>query len=206
MADIALGSVGKIIEVGLAIKEAVETVQQSKEDCLKIEKQVLRVTGILKRLEEKKVMDDSAMSDALEDLEETLRKTLTLVKACQEKHITCLFCKAGDLSKQLRRAQDDLMQKMMLGVFATNAHVTITLTNIECVAAPAPAPDPHPQPQNAGAVEVAQSNHSTLDSRIETNVKENNLQAGSDAPFLPLNEKRAQPRSRKKKARSRKKK
>lgn len=82
MADIGIGSVVKIIEVGLAINEAVKTVQQNKEDCHEIQKRALRITAILKRLEETKMMDDPATRDALEDLEESLRNALTLVTAC----------------------------------------------------------------------------------------------------------------------------
>jgi len=75
MADIALGSVERIVQIGLAIKEAADTVQQNKEECLEIKKRVVRITAILKQLEEKKMMDDPMMKDLLQDLEETLRRT-----------------------------------------------------------------------------------------------------------------------------------
>lgn len=131
MANVALGSVGKIIEIGLAIKKAVETVKQNKKDCLDMKNRVHRVTVILQRLDETMTMEP-AMGAALHDLEETLRHALTLVTACQERHIMCLFCKAGKLSKQLHRVQDDIRDKMMVGVFATVCQTTVMLRSIEC--------------------------------------------------------------------------
>lgn len=95
-----LGSVEKIIKVGLAIEEAVKTVRKDKEECRDIRNRVLRVSALLKRLQETAMINDPAMREALEALEETLIRTHELILACQKKNIMCRFCTAGDMSKR----------------------------------------------------------------------------------------------------------
>jgi hypothetical protein len=75
---------------------------------------------------------DPAMCDALEDLEESLRRAHTLVAACQDQESTtvCIYCTARRQARRLRRVQDDISQKVMLVVFATNIQTTIVLTSI----------------------------------------------------------------------------
>ena len=82
MAD-PLASVEKIVKVALAIKEGVKTVRKNKEQCLEIRKRVLRVSALLKRLQETEMIQDPVMCDALEALEETLTRTHDLIVACQ---------------------------------------------------------------------------------------------------------------------------
>jgi len=52
MADLAFGSVGRIIDIALKIKEAVKNVKQNEKECRDIEKCVARVTALIKRLDE----------------------------------------------------------------------------------------------------------------------------------------------------------
>jgi L1 cell adhesion molecule like protein len=52
MADIALGSVGKIVEIALKIKEAVETVKQNEKECRDLQRCVARVSALLRKLDE----------------------------------------------------------------------------------------------------------------------------------------------------------
>jgi hypothetical protein len=49
--DIALGSVGKIVEIALKIKEAVETVKQNQKERYDINRCVAHVTALIKRLD-----------------------------------------------------------------------------------------------------------------------------------------------------------
>lgn len=130
MAD-PLGSVEKIIKVGLAIKEAVKTVRKNKEECRDIRNRVLRVSALLKRLQETVMINDPAMREALEALEETLIRTHQLILACQKKNRMCRFCTAGDMSKQLREMKQDISDQLVDGIFATNVNTTIVLTNIQ---------------------------------------------------------------------------
>ena len=90
MAD-PLASVEKIVKVALAIKEAVKTVRKNKEQCHEIRKRVLRVSALLKRLQETEMIQDPAMCDALEAIEETLTRGHGLIVACQKKNIMCRF-------------------------------------------------------------------------------------------------------------------
>ncbi|KAK3123381.1 hypothetical protein QOZ80_8AG0629730 [Eleusine coracana subsp. coracana] len=137
MAEIALGSVERIVKVALAIKEAVETVKQNAEECLDIERCVARVSALLKRLDETtETMKDEVMSHPLEDLADSVERALELVEKCQRKNKLGRFLGAGDMAKELRRAQDDILRKVTMGSFATNVQLTsLMLTNIQPIAA-----------------------------------------------------------------------
>ena len=131
MADPVAG-VEKIVKLGLAIKEAVDTVRHNEEDCREIRNTVLRLSDILSQLQQTGMMNGSpAMSGALEDLEETLEQALKLVAACQERTTVRRLIAAGDLSKQLRRVKDDILNKVRLASFAINVHTTIVLLTIQ---------------------------------------------------------------------------
>ncbi|RCV39445.1 hypothetical protein SETIT_8G225400v2 [Setaria italica] len=143
MADIALGSVGKIVEIALKIKEAVETVKQNEKECHDIQRCVARVSALLRKLDEMtETMKDEVMRDALEDLAESLERALELVTECQRKHIFRRFLGAGDMAKELGRVQDDIVRKLQLGNFATNVQTTIMVTNIQSAGGPPPPPPP----------------------------------------------------------------
>jgi L1 cell adhesion molecule like protein len=87
------------------------------------------------------MMNDSpAMSGALEDLEESLQHALELVTACQETSTVQRLFTAGDLSKQLRRVKEDILNKVMLASFAINTHTTIVLLTIQAGGRPNPPP------------------------------------------------------------------
>nr|CAB3490514.1 unnamed protein product [Digitaria exilis] len=131
MADIAFSSVEKIVKIGLKIKEAADTVRRNEEECQEIQKVVVRVSAILSQLQQTKMMKGPAVDGALIGLEETLDRALKLVVECQEGHIVGRFFTAGGMSKELRRVQDDISQKMMLALFAINVQATIILTNIQ---------------------------------------------------------------------------
>ncbi|CAL4978935.1 unnamed protein product [Urochloa decumbens] len=178
-----LGSVEKIIKVALSIKEAVKTVRKNKEQCREIRKRVLRVSALLKRLQETEMIQDPAMCDALEALEETLTRTHDLIVACQKKNIMCRLCMAGDLAKQLREVKQDNSDQMVDGIFAANVSATIILTSIQYVAGPLSL-------KNAGAVDISQCRHSTYDNSCELiNHSKNNVPVRSmsqPAPFSCL--------------------
>ncbi|KAK3126567.1 hypothetical protein QOZ80_7AG0558560 [Eleusine coracana subsp. coracana] len=117
MADMAFGGVEKIIKIALAIKEAVNTVKHNKKECGgNIEKCVARCTALLKRLEEQTdTMKDQVMHGPLEDVAESLEEALQLVTKCQRKHYVSHLWKAGDMAKELRRVQDDILRKLQVG-------------------------------------------------------------------------------------------
>jgi L1 cell adhesion molecule like protein len=136
MADVALGGVGKIVEIALKIKEAVKTVKQNQKECQDIQRCVARVSALIKRLDEvtTETMNDVVMRDALEDLAESLQGALELVTKCQRKNIVLRFIGAGDMAKELRQVQDDIVRKLTIGTFATNVlHISITLATISQV-------------------------------------------------------------------------
>ena len=146
MAD-PVATVEKIVKIGLKIKEAVNRVRHNEEDCREITRRVLRFSAILSQLQQTGTVADSpAMAGALEDLEETLQRALELVTACQERTTIRRVFAAGDLSKQLRRVQDDILNKVMLASFAINAHTTIVLLTIQAGG--------HPPPRQRQAVQL----------------------------------------------------
>jgi len=179
MAD-PVASVEKIVKLGLAIKEAVDTVRHNEEECREIRKRVLRFSDILSQLQQTGMMNDSpAMSGALEDLEESLHQGLELVMACQERSAICRLISAGDLSKQLRRVKEDILNKVMLASFAINAHTTIILLTFQAGGHP-----PLRLPEDTEVIETSCNSHSTNDARSKLNYKRNNVPA--EAPFPPL--------------------
>jgi len=157
MAD-PVATVEKIVKIGLKIKEAVNRVRHNEEDCREITRRVLRFSAILSQLQQTGMMSGSpAMSGALEDLEETLEQALKLVAACQERTTVRRLIAAGDLSKQLRRVKDDILNKVMLASFAINAHTTIVLLTIQ-----AGGQAPPRQPQDTGVTEISHNVQSTI--------------------------------------------
>lgn len=143
MADIAFDCVEKIVNFALAIKDAVETVKQNMKECRGIEKCADRSSALLKRLEEQTdMMKDKVMRDVLEDVAESLEEALALVIKCQQKHYVSHLWKAGDMAKELRRVQDDIVRKIQLGDFATNVQTTIMLSNIQNKKASVAPPPP----------------------------------------------------------------
>ena len=138
MADPVAG-VEKIVKLGLAIKGAVDTARHNEEECHEIRKRVLRFSDILTHLQQTGMINDSpAMRGALEDLEESLHQGLELVMACQERSAIRRLISAGDLSKQLRRVKEDILNKVMLASFAINAHTTIILLTFQAGGHPPP--------------------------------------------------------------------
>ncbi|CAN6373424.1 unnamed protein product [Urochloa humidicola] len=128
MAD-PLGCLEKIVKLALRIKEAVDTVRQNKEECQQIRTRAVRISSLLSRLPETVMTADPDMRDALEDLEDSLRRAHTIVAACQESTTVCVYCTAGRQARRLRRVQDDIGQKVQIVVFAINIQTTIILTN-----------------------------------------------------------------------------
>ncbi|XP_062197006.1 uncharacterized protein LOC133899973 [Phragmites australis] len=181
MADLALGSVEKVFKAGVAIKEAVATARRNKKECRDIERCVSRVGALLSLLDETtELMKHPAMSGPLEDLAESLEEALELITDCQERSVVRRFLLAGDVAKQLRRVQDDILRKLTLGNFATNVQITITLTNTIRYGGA------HPQPQDAGEVEISYSSHLTTDdARSEVNSEITMVATGSEVPYAP---------------------
>ncbi|KAJ1256630.1 hypothetical protein BS78_K343300 [Paspalum vaginatum] len=180
MAD-PVATVEKIVKIGLAIKDAVDTVRHNEEDCNEIRRRVLRFSAILSQLQQTGMMNDSpALSGALEDLEETLERALELVTACQERATIRRLVTAGELSKKLRRVKDDILNKVMLASFAINAHTTIILLTIQAGGHPLPQ-----QPEDARVADISHNIHSTEDVRSELNDGDTVL-TGSNAPLDPV--------------------
>ncbi|KAJ1276907.1 hypothetical protein BS78_05G252500 [Paspalum vaginatum] len=157
MAD-PVATVEKIVKLGLAIKNAVDTVRHNDVECNEIRRRVLRFSANLSQLQQTGMMNDSpTLSGALEDLEETLQHALELVEACQERSTIRRLVKAGELSKQLRRVKDDILNKVMLASFAINAHTTIILLTVQ-----AGGQNPLPQqPEDAGVADISRNIHSS---------------------------------------------
>lgn len=146
MADIALGSVEKILKIVLKIKEGVETVKQNQKECHNIKTCATRVGAVLKDLNEKtETMRGEGMDDVLEDLAKCLEHALDLITECQQKHIIRRFLGARDMAKELGRVHNDIVMKLQLGTFATIVHTTVMVTNIQSNSAPPQPPPPPPR-------------------------------------------------------------
>jgi hypothetical protein len=106
MAD-AVGSVAKIVEIALKIKEAATTARQNKKDCHHIKGRVDVLNKTLSHHENNAdLMEDPAVMAALEALHGILAEALEVVTECQEKrNIICLYCTAGNFSRQLGKVE-----------------------------------------------------------------------------------------------------
>lgn len=125
----AVGSVKQVVQVALKIKEVADTVRHNKEVCHQIRGRVNRLRAILSKLEDANTMNDSATSDTLRDLEETLHRAYRLVHACREKkNIVSLLFTTGKLSRQLRQVNDDILAQMAVANFGNNVQTTIMLS------------------------------------------------------------------------------
>lgn len=165
MADIVIRDLERVVKVALAIKKAVETAKQNKEDCVKIGERAAEVSTHMKRLKENtKAMEDPLMSDTLKSMEETLQRALKLVNECQRKHVVLHYLNAGGMSKKLRQVQEDISYKLWNGVLATVVDTRIALEKQIQSAIDAPL---HQHQQRAGQVETSQSSHSRTDQASE---------------------------------------
>ncbi|CAN6363653.1 unnamed protein product [Urochloa humidicola] len=145
MADIAFNSVGKVVEIALKIKEAVETVKHNEKECRDIQRCVARVSALLKKLDETtETMKDETMREALEDLAESLECALELVTECQRKNFIGRFLGSRDMAKKLDRVQNDIVKKLQLGNFAAIVQATIMVTNIQSAGGAPLLPLPRP--------------------------------------------------------------
>lgn len=161
MADIVVRDLERIVKVALAIKKAVETAKQNKEDCVKIGERAAEVSTHMKRLKENsKAMEDPSMSDTLKSMEETLERALKLVNECQRKHVVLRYFNASGMSKKLHQVQDDISYKLWNGVLATVIDTRIALEKQIQSAIDTPL---HQHQQYAGQVETSQSSHSRTD-------------------------------------------
>lgn len=130
MADTALGGVEKIVRAGLAIKKAAATARRNKKECRDIERCVARVSALLSLLNQSAMVDHPAIRGPLDDLAESVQEASDLVRVCQGTSALLRLWGAGDMAKQLRRVQDDILQKIALQNFASAVHITIALTSI----------------------------------------------------------------------------
>ncbi|WVZ92840.1 hypothetical protein U9M48_038878, partial [Paspalum notatum var. saurae] len=177
MAD-PVAAVEKIFRIGLAIKDAVDTVRHNEEDCNEIRRRVLRFSAVLSQLQQRGIMHDSpAMVGALEDLEETLQHALEL------RPLSAASVTAGELSKKLRRVKDDILNKVMRS-FAIHAHTTIVLLTIQAGGGGHPLPL-QLQPEDERAADTSDNSHSADDPRSEMNGGENAVLTGSDPSSTP---------------------
>ncbi|KAM0863537.1 hypothetical protein ACQ4PT_044525 [Festuca glaucescens] len=141
MAD-AVGSVAKIVEVALKIKEAATTARQNKKDCHHIKSRVDVLNKTLSHHENNEdLMEDPAVMAALEALHGILAEALEVVTECQEKrNIVCLYCTAGNFSRQLGKVEQ------RISYLSSDAMLTIMsyqlLRKFQEAA-------PHPPPQRA---------------------------------------------------------
>ncbi|OQU83966.1 putative receptor-like protein kinase At4g00960 isoform X2 [Sorghum bicolor] len=183
MAD-PVGSLERIIKVGLRIKAAVDTVRRNAVVCQEIRRRVLRFSAVLSQLQQTGAMDDSpAMGVALYELEETLQRALELVTACQDQDrrttsgIVRRLLGARNLARQLRAVKDDILNKVMLASFAINAHTTILLLTMQTGGYLLPR-----LRQDTGMVEISHSHsrHSTNDARSALDVEQSNVPGGSE--------------------------
>ena len=104
-------------------------VRENKDECVDIQRRVLRIKILLSLLKKSEMMKHQAMSDALEDLGNALYRALEVVKACQARNILCRFCASGKQAKKLRQVRGDISETMMVAIFATNVVVYVESEN-----------------------------------------------------------------------------
>lgn len=133
MAD-PLVIVDKIIEIAITIKYALELVREDDQECRDTVRLVWRVREVLSLLKDSEVFQSPAMSGPLTDLSEAVARAHELIMNYhRRRHVVCLSCAGRNLSKRLRGVRDDISQRMMLAIFATNAaaiHFTVSIRQL----------------------------------------------------------------------------
>ncbi|KAL6654613.1 hypothetical protein ACP70R_008078 [Stipagrostis hirtigluma subsp. patula] len=133
MADIVLSIVEKFITFADMFRKAVQTDHQNNEDCRSIERCCVRVKAILSEIKEMTPQQFQlpSTSGALQDLAESVQNALKLVTKCQEpSHRLYRYWKAQEMADKLRRVQEEIQQKLLLGNIAINVQNSIMLTKL----------------------------------------------------------------------------
>ncbi|KAL6653665.1 hypothetical protein ACP70R_008589 [Stipagrostis hirtigluma subsp. patula] len=133
MADIVLSIVEKFITFADMFRKAVQTDHQNNEDCRSIERCCVRVKAILSEIKEMTPQQFQlpSTSGALQDLAESVQNALKLVTKCQEpSHMLYRYWKAQEMADKLRRVQEEIQQKLLLGNFAINVQNSIMLAKL----------------------------------------------------------------------------
>nr|XP_051213943.1 uncharacterized protein LOC127331787 isoform X1 [Lolium perenne]XP_051213944.1 uncharacterized protein LOC127331787 isoform X1 [Lolium perenne]XP_051213945.1 uncharacterized protein LOC127331787 isoform X1 [Lolium perenne] len=183
MAD-AVGSVAKIVEIALKIKEAATTARQNKKDCHHIKGRVDVLNKTLSHHENNEdLTEDPAVMAALEALHGILAEALEVVTQCQEKrNIICLYCTAGNFSRQLGKVEQ------RISYLSSDAMLTIMsyqlLTKFQEAA-------PHPPPQRskrnqdeANKKDETQTSRKSKQNQDEASEKEQTRTQTSQAPVF----------------------
>jgi hypothetical protein len=127
MAD-AVGSVAKIVEIALKIKEAATTARQNKKDCHHIKSRVDVLNKTLSHHENNAdLMEDPAVMAALEALHGILAEALEVITECQEKRsIICVYCTAGNLSRQVSKVEQRISYLSSDAMLTIMSHQLLT--------------------------------------------------------------------------------
>ncbi|KAM3399714.1 hypothetical protein ACQJBY_004876 [Aegilops geniculata] len=123
-----VGSVTQVVKIALQILELVRTVHQNKEDCKNIARRVEMLRAIVEQLKNTDVWRDGTMINALKELEQTFLRALKLVKACQAKNSVWLFLTAGNVSKQLREVNNEMLANLLIAHFSHSVQQTRIIT------------------------------------------------------------------------------
>lgn len=139
MAD-AVGIITKIIEAALKIKRAADTVKQNEDLCKKIIRRAEILSDTLSQHQDnRELMNNLAVTAALEALDETLGQALKLVMDCQEEtNVVCLFYNSEKLSQRLKEVDQHISSKNMDAMSAIMGFLLRKLGNQHGA---------HPQPQ-----------------------------------------------------------
>lgn len=131
MADLlTVGNVKKIIDIGVAIKEAVETARRNEKECRSIERVVDRVCGLVHTLSVSPapMLQHPILAGILDDVWESLSVALVLVEDCGKKHSFFQLITAKSTAKTLSRVRNDLLQKVALGTMAITTVIALAVS------------------------------------------------------------------------------
>ncbi|XP_066338717.1 uncharacterized protein [Miscanthus floridulus] len=127
MADVVM----KIIDVSIAIKEAVDTARTNHKECNAIAKVADHVCGLVQMLRANAPMamvQHPVVAGTLGSVLDSMKEALELVIRCGKKNIVLQLITAQSTAKKLARVKSEILQKISLGTLAVTVATAVSLS------------------------------------------------------------------------------
>ncbi|XP_044949631.1 cell number regulator 13-like [Hordeum vulgare subsp. vulgare] len=122
------------------IADAAQTVRRNRATCLQLARRARMIGDLMHQLHAAHLMQQPETRNPMEQLEETLRRALSLVRSCQRRGYLYRCLMGARHADELREVQGEIT--FYLQLFPLLSYVDTTLTWVRLLNKPAPAPQP----------------------------------------------------------------
>ncbi|KAI4986178.1 hypothetical protein ZWY2020_018808 [Hordeum vulgare] len=122
------------------IADAAQTVRRNRATCLQLARRAKMIGDLMHQLHAAHLMQQPETRNPMEQLEETLRRALSLVRSCQRRGYLYRCFMGARHADELREVQGEIT--FYLQLFPLLSYVDTTLTWVRLLNKPAPAPQP----------------------------------------------------------------